>query len=91
MILLASFQASAVGDGVQPPRHRCNKELVKEIYTQEKTELMDAIRKHFVEKDTRGRTDAQFCGWLKLRHQSQTEARFEDCWNCESDTPTTGG
>jgi len=88
MLFLSGFPAHAVGDGERIPRHKCNKALVREIFEKENSELMDAIHKHFVEKQTHGRTDGQFCAWLRQRHNGETEARFDaDCVRCNEPEP----
>ncbi len=88
-MLTNSLPVFAEGTGSGIPKSKCDKELVKEIYTEGKSDLMDAHRKYFVEKETRDWTPGQFCAWLKLRHQGKTEAEF-GCTQCGPADPQTG-
>jgi hypothetical protein len=89
MLLNGSIAFAGKNEGRQYPRTKCNKQLVRDIYDNENSELMDAIRKYYQEGEKHGWTDEQFCGWLRKRYDGQIEARFGECLTCQQPEPET--
>lgn len=93
-LTLASFLLNSVvvfadAPGTSIPATRCDKALVKQVWSDADTDLMEAHRLFFVEKQTKGWTPEQFCGWLRARHEKKTEAEY-GCNPCGPLEPQTG-
>lgn len=76
--------------GRRYPRTGCNRELVRKIFNEENTVLMDAIRKFYQEQDRRHWTENKFCDWLKEHYDGNTTADYGcPTGRCEGVEPRT--
>lgn len=87
MLLNSNVSYAGSKAGRQYPKTGCNKKLVRDIYDNENSELMDAIHKYYTEGVTHNWSEGEFCGWLRKKYEGDTQAAFEECKTCSNPEP----